>query len=165
MRLVQGLLPLLAATLINAPVIAQDPVTGSSTPPAELAKSADKKLEANKMLALNIRREVLEARHIELIDKYYAPGLIQHNPTFGNGLEAMKQAIGRGGPPKDIKPTFERPITALIAEGDMVVIVSPRELPDPKDPSKKYTTTAFDMYRIKDGKVVEHWDAAVKSAN
>ena len=165
MRLVRRLLPLLAATLVTAPVFAQDPVTASSTPPAELAKSSDKKLEANKMLALNIRREVLEARHVESVDKYYAPGLIQHNPTFGNGLEAMKQAIGRGGPPKDIQPTVQGRITALIAEGDLVVVISPRELTDPKDPSKKYTTAGFDMYRIQGGKVVEHWDAAVKTAN
>jgi len=37
-----------------------------------------------------------------------------------------------------------------------------RELPDPKDASKKYTTTGFDMFRIEDGKIAEHWDAAPK---
>ena len=44
-----------------------------------------------------------------------------------------------------------------------------REHPDPKDPSARYTTTWFDMFRIKDGKIVEHWDVIQpvpeKSAN
>ena len=114
---------------------------------------------------MNIRREVLEARHVESVEKYYGPTLIQHNPTFGNGVEAMKQAIARGGPPRDIRPTVQGPITALVADGDFVVIVYPHELTDPKDPSKKYTTAGFDMYRIQNGKVVEHWDAAMKPAN
>ena len=37
------------------------------------------------------------------------------------------------------------------------------EYKDPKDPSKTYTTTWFDMWRIKDGKADEHWDSAMKN--
>jgi len=36
------------------------------------------------------------------------------------------------------------------------------DLKDPKDPSKSYTTTWFDMWRFKDGKADEHWDSARK---
>jgi predicted SnoaL-like aldol condensation-catalyzing enzyme len=36
------------------------------------------------------------------------------------------------------------------------------ELPDPKNKNVKYTTTWFDMFRIQDGKIAEHWDCAVK---
>ena len=51
----------------------------------------------------------------------------------------------------------------MIAEGDLVMVIYPRELTDPKDKTKKYTTAGFDAYRIQNGKVVEHWDAATKS--
>jgi len=34
--------------------------------------------------------------------------------------------------------------------------------PDPKGPAKKYTTTWFDMFRIENGKIAEHWDPALK---
>lgn len=27
---------------------------------------------------------------------------------------------------------------------------------------KKYTTTWFDMFRIEEGKIAEHWDSALK---
>ena len=32
----------------------------------------------------------------------------------------------------------------------------------PKDPTKGYTTTWFDMWRFKEGKADEHWDPATK---
>jgi predicted SnoaL-like aldol condensation-catalyzing enzyme len=33
---------------------------------------------------------------------------------------------------------------------------------DAKDPAKKSTTTWFDMFRIENGKIAEHWDCAPK---
>ena len=33
-----------------------------------------------------------------------------------------------------------------------------RTLPDPREQGKMYTSTWFDMWRIKDGKADEHWD-------
>ncbi len=53
-------------------------------------------------------------------------------------------------------------IVAVLAEGDYVTVVYPRNLPDPKDPSKTYSTTWFDMWRFKDGKADEHWDPAMR---
>jgi predicted SnoaL-like aldol condensation-catalyzing enzyme len=43
-----------------------------------------------------------------------------------------------------------------------VVLNFVQEVPDPRDPSKKYTTTWFDMLRIENGKLAEHWDSALK---
>jgi predicted SnoaL-like aldol condensation-catalyzing enzyme len=151
---------------VCAAVFAQSPVTPNAKPPEELAKSSNKQLEANKMLVLNLFREVLEARHLELADKYLAADFIQHNPNAANGLPALKQFFSaQNTPPREIQPKIQRRVVALLAEGDLAIIVSPRELTDPKDKAKKYTTTGFDMYRIKNGKVVEHWDAAMKNAN
>jgi predicted SnoaL-like aldol condensation-catalyzing enzyme len=35
-----------------------------------------------------------------------------------------------------------------------------RETADPKDTTRKATTTWFDMFRIENGKIAEHWDCA-----
>jgi predicted SnoaL-like aldol condensation-catalyzing enzyme len=43
-----------------------------------------------------------------------------------------------------------------------VTVAYVREMKDPKDPAKNYTTTWFDMWRFKDGKADEHWDPATK---
>ena len=50
----------------------------------------------------------------------------------------------------------------MLADGDLVTMVFVREYPEPNDASKKYTTTWFDMFRIVDGKIAEHWDPATK---
>ena len=63
-----------------------------------------------------------------------------------------------------VKPEIDDLVT-LIAEGDLVILAFRRELPDPRSPGKTYTTTWFDMFRIEDGKIVEHWDYGTKSTN
>jgi predicted SnoaL-like aldol condensation-catalyzing enzyme len=153
---------LLATAFVCATVFAQAPVTGVPDPEG-LLKSPDKKLEANKTLIYNLFREVLEARHMDVADKYLAEDFIQHNPNAENGLPALKKYFAdRNIKPQPINAKLKRPITAIIAEGDMVMVLYPSERTDPKDASKKYTTTGFDAYRIRNGKVVEHWDAATK---
>jgi predicted SnoaL-like aldol condensation-catalyzing enzyme len=158
---------LLAAALVCAPflgqtrVFAQTPVTGVPDPEA-LVKDKDPKLEANKRLIYNLFREILEARHMELADKYLAQDFIQHNPNAADGLDALKKYFANSTP-QPIAPKVKRKITAMIAEGDMVAVFYPSERTDPKDKSKKYTTAGFDLYRIQNGKVVEHWDAATKA--
>ena len=34
--------------------------------------------------------------------------------------------------------------------------------PEPSNPAKTYDSFWFDMFRVKDGKLVEHWDNATK---
>jgi len=51
-------------------------------------------------------------------------------------------------------------IVAVVADGDKVIVVTPREMKDPRDPSKTYTTSWFDMWRFVGGKADEHWDGA-----
>ncbi len=59
---------------------------------------------------------------------------------------------------------MKTPVVAVVAEGDLVIVVTARTLPDPREPGKTYTTSWFDMWRIKDGKADEHWDAATLPA-
>ena len=60
------------------------------------------------------------------------------------------------------EPRIKAPLVAIVADGDYVVLSFAREGTDPKDPSKTYTTTWFDMWRFVDGKADEHWDPAMK---
>ena len=54
-------------------------------------------------------------------------------------------------------------LALIIAEGDLVNMSFVQEYPDPADSTKKYTTTWFDTFRIQNGKIVEHWDSALKN--
>ena len=57
---------------------------------------------------------------------------------------------------------MKAPLVAIVADGDYVVLAFARENADPADSAKKYTTTWFDMFRVQDGKIAEHWDPAQK---
>jgi predicted SnoaL-like aldol condensation-catalyzing enzyme len=64
--------------------------------------------------------------------------------------------------PKAIPEKLSAKVVAVVAEGDYVVVITPRTMKDPKDPTKTYTTSWFDMWRFVDGKADEHWDGATK---
>ena len=127
-----------------------------------LLASPDPRLAQNKRLVYNFWREVFEAGHMELAEKYMAESYVQHNPNVPTGRAAFVEFFSKFKKPKDIEPKVAAPLVAITAEGSIVVLSFARELSDSKDPSKKYTTTWFDMFRLEDGKIAEHWDPAVR---
>jgi predicted SnoaL-like aldol condensation-catalyzing enzyme len=157
-RYVSGLILGLAAFCAQAQV----PVTGQADQQA-LLKSSDPKLAANKKAAYDFWREVLEGGHLDLADKYLAPSYIQHNPNVPTGLDGFKQFFGRFAKPQPIEPKIKRQMVSIIAEGNLVMMNFVQEYPDPADATKKYTTTWFDVFRFENGKIVEHWDSALKN--
>ena len=140
---------------------AQEPVKPLSDQQSML-QSSDPQLAQNKKLLYDFWREVFEGGHLELADKYMAETYIQHNPNVATGRKAFVDFFSKYRKPQPIADTIKAPVVDIIAEGDMVIISFARELTDPKDSTKKYTTTWFDMFRIENGKIAEHWDAATK---
>lgn len=128
----------------------------------QMLASADPKLAANKRLVYDFWREVFEAAHMDLAEKYMAESYIQHNPNVPTGRAAFVEFFTKVKQPKPIEPRVAAPLVSITAEGNLVVLAFARANPDPKDPAKKYTTTWFDMFRIEDGKIAEHWDPAQK---
>jgi predicted SnoaL-like aldol condensation-catalyzing enzyme len=127
-----------------------------------LLASSDAKAAANKRLIYDFWREVFEGGHMELADKYMAEGYIQHNPNVPTGRAAFIEAFSKRVKPQAIEARVKAPLVSIVADGDFVVLSFVRDGTDPKDPSKKYTTTWFDMFRIESGKIAEHWDPAQK---
>jgi len=141
--------------------VANSQVPVSPAPAQEsLLTSADPHAAANKRLVYDFWREVFEAHHLDLAPKYLAESYIEHNPRFATGRDAFIENFSKAGPPKPIEPRIRREVVAIVAQGDLVVLAFVREAPDPKDAARKYTTTWFDMFRVADGKIAEHWDAA-----
>jgi predicted SnoaL-like aldol condensation-catalyzing enzyme len=144
-------------------VHAQDAVVG--VPDAEaLFHSKNPTQEKNKQAAYHIMKELLEANHWEMTDKWITERYIQHNPQAANGRPAVikffTEVLKRK--PTPIPDKLGTPIVSVVADGDYVIVTQPRTMKDSKDPTKTYTTTWFDMWRFVDGKADEHWDPATR---
>ncbi|MDB5956871.1 nuclear transport factor 2 family protein [Ramlibacter sp.] len=154
-------LALLASLVLAGAAQAQVPPQGNADQESMLA-AADAHVAANKRLVYDFWREVFEGGHLEFADKYLAEGYIQHNPNVPTGRAAFVTFFGRFVKPKPVAARINAPLVAVVGEGDMVVLAFARENPDPKDPTRKYATTWFDMFRLEGGKIAEHWDPALK---
>jgi predicted SnoaL-like aldol condensation-catalyzing enzyme len=154
---------LLALAIGCVPVLAQVPPTPHPNPQS-LLQSDNENLAHNKKLVYDFWREVLEAGPLELAEKYLTEGYIQHNPNVPTGRQGFIDFFSKfNRKPEPIAPKIKAPLIAIIAEGDLVMLCFVAELPrGEQDPAKKYTTTFFDMFRIEDGKLAEHWDGAQK---
>jgi predicted SnoaL-like aldol condensation-catalyzing enzyme len=147
----------------GAIVHAQDAVVGVTDAEA-LFHSKDPTQEKNKQAAYHIMKELLEANHWEMADKWITERYIQHNPQAASGrasvVKFFTEVLKRK--PSAIPDKLGTKIVSVVAEGDYVIVTRPQQLKDPKDPTQTYTTTWFDMWRFVDGKADEHWDPATR---
>jgi predicted SnoaL-like aldol condensation-catalyzing enzyme len=120
--------------------------------------SQDPRLFANKRLVFDLWRHIPEGGREELASLFLDPIYIQHNPNAATGREGFVQYFERR-PDTAIDPSLEDALVAMLAEGDLVVQVleTQREIGE-----KTYYVPWFDMFRISDYRVIEHWDTAAK---
>ena len=153
----------LLVLLVAAPraSMAQERVVGVPNADA-LFTDKDPKLHRNKQAAYHIVKDLLEANQWQDAGKYLTERYIQHNPQAGNGLAAVVNFFTNvlKRKPTPVPEKMKTPVVAVVAQGDYVIVVFPREYPRPDDATKTYTTTWFDMWRFVDGKADEHWDPA-----
>ena len=151
----------LLSVLASATVFGQaTPVVGADDP-EKLFTDKDPVLNRNKQAAMHIVIDLLEAGHWSEADKWLTERYIQHNPAFASGRETVMKAFGGRGPGRPIPANpkdWRTKVVAVVAEGDLVAVVTRVELPNPRTPGETYTTTHYDMWRFVDGKADEHWD-------
>ena len=146
-------------------------VTYAQVPPtaapdqAALLKSADPKLAANKKLVFDMWRAIIQGAHTELAPNYFTKDYIQHNPNVATGRDAMVAYMKATRPVRPIDPTITFPVIAIMAEGDLVMVATVSHTPDPQAPDQKVAGTHFDLFRIENGKIAEHWDSVAKDPN
>lgn len=151
-------LVLAVATALAAPAPAQPP--DAAPDPQVLLMAESPQAAANKRLVYDFWREVLEGGHLEQAPRYLSEGYIQHNPNVPTGRDGFVAFFSHFTTPHAVAPTIEAPLVAITAEGDHVVVASVRTLPVPGATAKTYSTTWFDMFRIENGRIAEHWDSA-----
>jgi len=146
---------LLLAICIAGPTLAQLPVEPHPNQQA-LLQSDDAALAANKKLVYDFWRHVLVARDMDKAVEYMHEDYIQHNPGIPTGRATFMDFFGRM-PSQPVKDTIDG-LVSIVAEGDLVSMAFRRDCQDPRNPGQNYTTTWFDMFRVANGLIVEHWD-------
>lgn len=111
----------------------------------------DLELQAeNKALVEGFIADVLQGANPDRITDYISPDLyMQHNPMVGDGLDGLGAALAAmadAGQPMAYAETH-----FVVAEGNFVFAASEGTI-------GAASTAFFDLFRVDDGKIVEHWD-------
>ncbi|GLT02157.1 hypothetical protein GCM10007897_35620 [Sphingobium jiangsuense] len=115
--------------------------------------------DRNTQIVLAMWEGVIGRGDREAVLKYIAPDYVQHAVNLPSGREhvlRLADMIREGN--ADFKPPARKTLFRTIAQGDMVVVIWEQQQDDPTRPGETYTGHAFDMYRLEDGMIVEHWD-------
>lgn len=105
----------------------------------------------NRAVVTDFARLFYTERNVpEAFETYVAVDYIQHNPGIADGRDAAVTALA----PMFAEEGREFRIQRIVVDGDIAVI-HVHAIPEPGARG----ASVFDMYRLEDGKIVEHWDA------
>lgn len=108
------------------------------------------KTEANKALVHNFITDVLIDGKMEKLASYFqGDNYIQHNPNVPDKLSGLGQTLQEWAK-NGITMKYDK-IHTILGEGNFVLIVSEGHLAGK-------LTSFYDLYRVENGKIAEHWD-------
>lgn len=130
-----------AGTLVLLLAGCQQPATESSTDALE---------ERNKEIVIAFYNAAINDKDFEAASVYLGDVYIQHNPLAADGPEGLKTFLEFAKANlSDFKIEFKR----VLADGDFVVVHG-----HAKANADDRGSAVMDIFRVEDGKVVEHWD-------
>jgi predicted SnoaL-like aldol condensation-catalyzing enzyme len=106
--------------------------------------------QANLQLVRQMYDQVLQPLDPSQVDRFFAPGYIQHSPMAATGAQGLKDFLEWA---RARSPLAEHRVQRLFADGDHViahvhVVINPGERGN----------AVVDIFRIEDGRIAEHWD-------
>ena len=101
--------------------------------------------KSNKEIVLEVLKRAFIDRDPTVVEQYFGANYKQHNPLIPNGSSAVATMI-----PTLTSLTYEPGMA--VADGDLVMVHGRYTGWGPKP------MVAVDIFRLADGKVVEHWD-------
>ncbi|MEK4915992.1 nuclear transport factor 2 family protein [Bacillus sp. FSL E2-8887] len=117
---------------------------------ASVSKNDVTEKEKNKKMVVDFYNEVFNKHNIDIIPKYVSEDYQQHNPFVADGrksfMDFFKEDFVKN-------PNSSAEIKRVVAEGNTVALhVHSRANSQDKG------VAIVDIFRIKNGKIVEHWD-------
>lgn len=107
-------------------------------------------LDSNKAVAEGFVTDILIGNKPEKLEYYFdGNNYIQHHPLIGDGLDGLKIGIERMA---KMGLSFKyTKIHKILGEGNFVLVVSEGVMADKP-------TAFYDLFRVENGKIAEHWD-------
>jgi len=128
----------------------------SPKPPGQFATGKLNEREvATRKIAVRAATQVYLQHDASLMASLFTADYVEHDPnlldrqTFATQLANTGPAAALAG----IDPTI------AIVNGDYVLMMWKAASPDPDEPGKTYPWYYFQLIRVQDGKVAEHWDS------
>lgn len=100
-----------------------------------------------KDLVLTAAGQLFGEQDPSAVDRWVAPGYLQHSSLAADGSAGLRELVA------NLPAGFRYDLHRVIADGDLVALHGTYHGfgPDP--------LVAFDIFRVADGKLAEHWDA------
>lgn len=121
-------------------------MTGTFSVKRPANRACDDRPQRNKALVLDAMTSLFQRHDAAAVDRLYAAEYIQHNPGIQQGRGALHKLVAGLSQNVYYEPGL------IIAEGDLVAIHGRisgwADVPQ----------VVIDIFRIEDGKLVEHWD-------
>lgn len=136
-----------------AAVAEPNPSGNTQTDGYTTLEDTDKTVE-NKNLVIRFLQDVMMGNNLGNMASYFdGDNYIQHNTGIANGVAALTEALGQlaeAGQEMRYDKTH-----MVLAQGNFVLAVSEGNM---GTIGAEATTCFYDLWRIEDGKIAEHWD-------
>lgn len=136
MKIITTILSILALTLSFQPAYSHD--------------MEREKEEMNKKIVLEFYDNAINRKDFEAASKYLGDVYIQHNPLAADGPEGLKKFLAFA---KENIPDYHTEFKQVFADGDYVIVHA-----HAKRNAEDRGSAVMDIFRLENGKVVEHWD-------
>jgi predicted SnoaL-like aldol condensation-catalyzing enzyme len=118
--------------------------------PAKAERAYSAQEERNKAIVLDFYEQGLNRKDYDAASKYLG-SYIQHNPTAEDGPEGFRKFLAFL---KTKYPQSHSEITQVFVDGDFVLL----RVHAIREPGTR-GNAVVDIFRLKDGKIEEHWDS------
>ena len=139
---------MLRMTIALAVLVLTAQLSACGQPPSDSAIEAIE--ERNKEIVIAFYNAAINDKDFEAASAYLGDKYIQHNPLAADGPEGLRAFLEFA---KENMSTFKVEFKRVLADGDFVMVhAHAKANPDDRG------SAVMDIFRLEDGKVVEHWD-------
>lgn len=135
----------------NLASLAEEPNPSERTQIDSVTEASDLDMtEANRETVRNFLVDVMQNQHPEKTPEYFdGDAYLQHNTQIADGLSGLGAALAAMAE-QSVEMVYDT-VHMVLAQGDMVLAIS-------EGTFGGSPTSYYDLWRVADGKIAEHWD-------